>query len=393
MAVRLGRKAIAGIVAVAAIGLTACTAQTGQPPEVTGPVDKAAVTQAPATATVQPAGGTTDASPRGPITATVADGTIESVTLSAQDGKPVEGALSADRKTWTATKPLDYGKSYTWSGSTAGANGKQVTIAGSFSTVKPKRLETGRLNVGDNKTYGVAMPIELTFDEFKVTDKASVEKSLKVETSQPVEGAWAWLDDHRVHWRPKEFWKPNTQVKVTAGLFGTPLGIGVYGRNDVSSSFTIGREQTVIADTQAHRLIVKQNDKVVHDFPASFGLESNKDRVTTGGIHVVQESYENKLMTNRKFDYENVPVKWAVRFDGNGEFIHAYDATIGKQGKENVSHGCANLSSKNAEIYFRSQIMGDPVIVTGSSVPKTEQYDYYDWVVSWDKWLAKSALK
>ncbi|MEV4311880.1 Ig-like domain-containing protein [Actinocrispum sp. NPDC049592] len=384
---RLGRKGIIGIVLTAA-ALTACTGQQA----VTTPVNKEAVTQAPATPNVQPANGTTDASPGGPVTATVADGTIDSVTLSTKDGKTVQGALSADHKTWTAGQALEYNKSYTWSGSATGGNGQHTEITGSFSTVKPKRTETGKLNVGDNKTYGIAMPIELKFDT-KVTDRASVEKSLKVETSVPTEGSWAWLDDRRVHWRPKEFWKPNTQVKVTANLFGTSLGNGVYGKADVTSSFTIGREQTVIADTQAHRLIVKRDDKVMYDFPASYGLESDPGRVTTGGTHVVMEAFETKLMTNEKYGYENVPVKWAVRFYGNGEFIHAYDATKAQQGKVNVSHGCANLTTENAKKYFESQLTGDPVIVTGSKVQMSEQYDYSDWIVPWDKWQSRSALK
>jgi lipoprotein-anchoring transpeptidase ErfK/SrfK len=343
--------------------------------------------------TAAPAAGAADASPKGPITVSVTDGTIGSVKLSNPDGKPVQGGLSADKRTWTATEPLGYGKTYTWSGTATDANGQQAPINGSFTTVKPRRTESGKLNVGDNQTYGIAMPISLTFDN-KVTDKAAVEKALKVETSVPTEGAWAWLDDKTVHWRPKAYWTPNTQVKVTANLYGTSFGNGSYGKADISSSFTIGREQTVQGNTQTHRLVVKRGGVVINDFPASYGLDTDPGRVTKSGTHVVMEKYEIKKMTNEKYNYEDVPVPWAVRISNNGEFIHGLAASVPNQGKRNVSHGCANLSPANAKIYYDSVLPGDPVEITGTNQPlSAADGNYYDWAFSWDQWAAKTALK
>jgi lipoprotein-anchoring transpeptidase ErfK/SrfK len=315
--------------------------------------------------------------------------------LTNPDGKPVNGRLSDDKRTWTATEPLGYGKTYTWSGNAVGADGAQVQITGSFTTVKPKRVERGKLNVGDGKTYGIAMPVAVTFDDnVKVTDKAAVEKALSVETSVPTEGSWAWLNDQTVHWRPKEYWKPGTTVKVTAKLYGTPLGGGVYGHSDVQSSFTIGRDQRVTANTKTHRLTVTRDGAVLHDFPASYGLESDQGRITKNGIHVVMEKYENYAMTNRRYNYENVNVPYAVRISNNGEFVHGYGPSVPDQGKRNVSHGCANLSPKNAKIYYDIAMTGDPVEVTGSSIPlSSKDYDYYDWALTWDEWQAKSALR
>jgi lipoprotein-anchoring transpeptidase ErfK/SrfK len=395
---RRGSKLAAGIALAALFGLTACSGDNSKTPladvpKATVGVEHAAATQAAATVTAQPGNGTSDASPKGPITMSVADGTIASVQLSNPDGKPVKGDLSADKRTWTASEALGYGKAYTWSGTATGANGQQVPITGSFTTVKPRRQESGTLNVGDDKTYGIAMPIALTFDN-KVTDKTAVEKALKVETSVPTEGSWAWLDDRTVHWRPKEYWKPDTKVTVTAGLYGTSFGNGVYGKADVSSKFTIGREQTITADTKTHRLIIKRGGQVINDFPASYGLDSDPGRNTKSGIHVVMEKYEIKKMTNQKYHYEDVPVPWAVRISNNGEFIHGYAGSISAQGNRNVSHGCANLSPANAKIYYDMAMMGDPVEVTGTSQQlSAADGDYYDWAISWDQWTAKSAAK
>ncbi|TCO65117.1 L,D-transpeptidase [Actinocrispum wychmicini] len=399
MTTRLRSRLAAGIAATALLGLAACSSESKTPlanvpgPQATVGVEHAAATQAPATVALQPGNGAADASPKGPITVSVTDGTIGSVQLTNPDGKPVKGDLSADKHTWTAAEALGYGKSYTWSGTATGANGQQVPITGAFATVKPKRQISGTLNVGDDQTYGVAMPIALKFDN-KVIDKASVEKALKVETSVPTEGSWAWLDDKTVHWRPKAYWKADTKVTVTASLYGTSFGGDAYGKTDVSSKFTIGREQTVEGNTQTHRLVIKRNGQVVNDFPASYGLDSDPGRVTQSGIHVAMEKYEIKKMTNEKYDYRDVPVPWAVRISNNGEFIHGLAASIPSQGKRNVSHGCTNLSPANAKIYYDSVLPGDPVEITGTNQQlSSKDGDYYDWTLTWDQWTAKSALK
>jgi lipoprotein-anchoring transpeptidase ErfK/SrfK len=99
------------------------------------------------------------------------------------------------------------------------------------------------------------------------------------------------------------------------------------------------------------------------------------------------------LMTNPAYGYTNVPEFWAVRISNNGEFIHANPASAGAQGNSNISHGCVNLSTKDAQAYFNSAVFGDPVEVTGSSVPLSAQDgDIYDWAITWDKWKGMSAL-
>jgi lipoprotein-anchoring transpeptidase ErfK/SrfK len=396
---RRGFKLIASLAVVAGLGLGACSSGDGGSPSApgAGPAPNGAVAPAAAAPvaalTMLPANGAADVSPAAPTQVTVENGTINTVQLSNPEGKPVKGELAADKKTWTVGEQLGYGKTYTWSGTAAGSNGQELPITGTFSTVKPKRTETGTLNVGDNKTYGIAMPVKLDFKN-PVKDKASVEKALTVTTSVPTEGSWAWLGDSEVHWRPKEYWKPDTKVTVAAKLYGVSFGNGVYGKQDVSSAFTIGRDQRVEANTQTHRLIVRQNGAVVHNFAASYGLESDKGRVTPSGIHVVMEKHATYSMSNPRYNYTDVVVPWAVRFSNHGEFIHGYQGSVGDQGKRNVSHGCANLSPANAKIYYDSAMIGDPVEVTGSSVPMSDsQFDYFDWAITWDKWQAKSALR
>ncbi|MBV8541011.1 MAG: L,D-transpeptidase family protein [Pseudonocardiales bacterium] len=377
------------LVVVASV-LAACSG--GSP----GPSGGSAPPRPQAQVSTLPADKATNVSPTLPVSVRVTKGVLQQVVLTNPDGRAVAGTLSADRSSWVSAEPLGYGKTYTWSGSAAGADHLSVPVAGSFTTVSPLRQLHATLNIGDGDTVGIAAPIILQFDDH-VSDKAAVERALQVQASVPTVGSWAWLPDDnggsRAHYRPKDYWQPDTHVTVTAKLYGVALGGGSYGMEDISTKFTIGRAQIVRADVDSHRMIVIRDGQEVMNFPASYGLSSDPNRNTTSGIHVVMNKAQTVLMSNRAYGYVNIPEHWAVRISNNGEFIHANPETTGVQGSANVTHGCVNLSTANAQEYYSSAIFGDPVEVTGSPTPLTgADGDIYDWTVPWDAWLAMSAL-
>jgi len=83
-----------------------------------------------------------------------------------------------------------------------------------------------------------------------------------------------------------------------------------------------------------------------------------------------------------------------VRISDNGEFIHENPNTVADQGVDNVSHGCINLSPANAEAYFDSALVGDPVEITGTSVQlSARDGDLFDYTVPWSEWQNLSALQ
>nr|WP_156096416.1 Ig-like domain-containing protein [Amycolatopsis jejuensis] len=358
-----------------------------------GPTEAPSATAKPASVALTPAAGAGDVAPGEPAKVSVTNGTIGSVTLANSDGKQVQGQPSADKKSWSTTEDLGYGKTYNWSGQATGEDGKPVQISGSFTTVKPRRQMQGSLNVGDDQEYGIAMPIALTFPS-AVKDKAAVERALSVETTPKTEGSWAWLNgDTSVHWRPKEYYQPNTKVTVTANLYGVSMGDGTYGKQDVSAKFTIGRSQIVKGNTQEHTMQVIRDGQQVMDFPVSYGLDSDPGRVTHSGVHVVMSKHATYSMSNPRYNYTDVNVPWAVRISNNGEFIHGLAASIWAQGKKNISHGCLNLSPKNAKTYYDSVLPGDPVEITGSTQQLgSKDGDYNDWTYDWAAWTKLSAL-
>lgn len=361
--------------------------------------DEPSAQDAPAAPTLnfKPADGATDISPTERAGVEVSDGWFQRITLTNPDGKVVAGALNRDRTEFTITEPLGYGAEYTWTGSVVGRDGKAVPVDGSFSTIDPSTQVSGQFQLADGQVVGVAAPVIIQFDA-SISDKAAVEKALKVTTEPPVEGSWAWLPDEvggsRVHWRTREYYPAGTKVHVDAKLYGVPFGDDAYGAQDATLTFEIGRRQVVRAEASSHRIqVLDGNGAVIMDFPCSYG-EGDLDRnVTRSGIHVVTEKYEDFWMTNPAAGYANIHERWAVRISNNGEFIHANPASLGSQGSSNVTNGCINLSESDAEQYFHTAVYGDPVEVTGTRIELSySDGDIWDWVVPWDEWKAMSAL-
>jgi lipoprotein-anchoring transpeptidase ErfK/SrfK len=344
----------------------------------------------------QPADAANDVVPIAPVSVVVSDGWFQKAALTNSAGKTVAGAFNQDRTVYTTTEPLGYDNSYSWSGSVVGHDGKAVPVTGKFTTVAPSKKVGGSFQLADGQTVGVAVPIIIQFDA-PISDKAAVEKALTVTTNPPVEGSWAWLPDEqqgaRIHYRTREYYPAGATVNVEAKFYGLPFGDGAFGSDDISLHFQIGRRQVVKAEVTSHRIQVVTDAGVIMDFPCSYGEADKARNVTRNGIHVVTEKYSDFYMSNPAAGYTNAHERWAVRISNNGEFIHANPSSSGAQGNTNVTNGCVNLSTEDAQQYFGSAIYGDPVEVTGSTIQLSySDGDIWDWAVDWDTWVAMSAL-
>ena len=344
----------------------------------------------------QPANAATDVVPIAPISVQITNGWFQKVALTNSSGKVVAGAFNDDRTVYTTTEPLGYDATYSWSGSAVGHDGKAIPLAGKFTTVSPSKKIGGGFQLADGQTVGVAAPIIIQFDA-PISDKVAVEKALTITTTPPVEGSWAWLPDEaqgaRIHYRTREYYPAGTTVTVNAKLYGVAFGEGTYGAQDISLHFQVGRRQVVKAEVSSHRIQVVTDAGVIMDFPCSYGEADKARNVTRNGIHVVTEKYSDFYMSNPAAGYSNAHERWAVRISNNGEFIHANPASAGAQGNSNVTNGCINLSTGDAQQYFSSAIYGDPVEVTGSSIELSySDGDIWDWAVDWDTWVGMSAL-
>lgn len=346
----------------------------------------------PAEISFSPADGAKNVSVLEPIKITVEDGELTEATLTNPAGKQVLGEIAEDKLSWTSGEVLGYAKTYTYSATAVNEDGEETTLEGSFRTLAPAATPRATINPGDNATVGVGMPISIKFPEGPVQDKAAVEKALTVETSQPVEGAWGWLNDQQVDWRPKEYWPANTQVNVSAKLYGLHYGGGAYGKADLTTAFTIGRNQVVKIHTPDHKMNVYRDGQLYMSLPASNGKDADPNLNTPNGTVIVMAKEPVGDFSNPRYGYTNVKKKWAVRISNHGEFIHENEENRANIGRVNSSHGCVNLFESDAKKYFDSALIGDPVEITGSKANFPTTSDVFDWLIPWSQWQTMSAL-
>jgi lipoprotein-anchoring transpeptidase ErfK/SrfK len=354
---------------------------------------------APASVEVSPADGATDVSPRVPLEISVTDGELTEVRVVDGAGAEVAGAVADSPgdpavDVWTPDTPLDYGTSYTLTATAEGEDAGTAEGATTFTTVTPQTQLTPSIGPLDGQTVGVGMPIRVYFDE-PVTDKAAVENNLRVTSSTPTDGAWNWFSDTEVHFRPSQYWPENTDVTLDADLYGIPLGGGVWGRTDRTVSFRVGERHVSIADADTHRMEVYDGDRLVQTFPISTG---SPDNPSYNGPHVVTELNRDRVMDSSTYGVPvdspegyRTPVEYAVRISDSGEFVHAAPWSVRQQGRENVSHGCINVSTENARWFFGFSQPGDVVEIRNSDAG-TLRSDISDWTIPWEEWRAGSAL-
>jgi lipoprotein-anchoring transpeptidase ErfK/SrfK len=363
----------------------------------------------PARLVITPGNGSAGQSVSAPVTVKAVGGTVSTVSLRNADGKLVTGTFNSDRTAWTSTQPLGYDKRYSVAAVAANADGRTTRTTSSFSTVTPRTFTLPYLFPGGPdgpSSVGVGQPVQVRFDE-DIADKAAAEKALTVTTTPKVGGAWHWFSDREVHWRPMNYWKPGTKVTVKANVYGVSVGNGIYGQQDVSTSFTIGPSKIFTIDDKTHSGVIKINGKATRTVPVAMGrggsytVDGQTIYFTTqSGPHIVKEKYPVKRMTSASYGLpkdtplgydENISL--AVRITNDGEFVHSAPWSVWAQGKQNVSHGCVNISPANAQYFYNTFSWGDIVDIrnTGVEMPFAPTYD--EWGVSWAKWTAGSALR
>ncbi|MGY1729883.1 Ig-like domain-containing protein [Geodermatophilus sp. SYSU D01045] len=396
------RRTAALVTAGALVLLSGCQGDDGGSSAATSTATSAAPTSAdaaPAQLQLAPADGAVDVAPADPVEISVTDGDLADVTVTDGAGAAVPGRL-ADGATegtevWTPDEDLAYAGTYTLTATATNADGERAEATSTFTTVDPQTVTTPSVGPLDGQTVGVGMPIRVYFEQ-PVADKAAAESHLLVTSSTPTDGVWSWISDTEVHFRPSQYWPAQTDVTLEADLYGVDLGDGVWGEKDRTVSFRIGDRHVSVADAATHRMQVYDGDTLVQDWPMSAG---SPDNPSYNGPHVVTELNADRVMDSSTYGVPvdspegyRTPVKWAVRISDSGEFVHGAPWSVAQQGRENVSHGCINLSDENARWFYEFSQPGDVVeIVNSDAGPLTSPIA--DWTIPWDQWQAGSALK
>src|SRR5699024_10386151 len=142
---------------------------------------------------------------------------LDSVTMTNEAGKEVAGELAEDGKSWTTTENLGYGRTYSLE-----AKAGTEKLSSSFQTVVPNNQTYGYLSPAEGSTVGVGQTIAVRFDE-PIADRQAAQDAIKVTTEPAVEGAFYWLNNAEVRWRPAEYWSAGTTVNVEVDIYGKDL--------------------------------------------------------------------------------------------------------------------------------------------------------------------------
>ncbi|MFC9636443.1 Ig-like domain-containing protein [Streptomyces mirabilis] len=355
---------------------------------------------------ITPADGSDNASINNAAAVTVSKGTLTAVTMTTESGTPVSGQISADKKSWKPASPLDRATTYKVAAEATDSAGLVAHENASFTTVSPANSFIGNFTPEDGSTVGVGMPVSINFNK-AITNKAAVQKGITVSSSSGQEVVGHWFNANRLDFRPENYWTGGSTVTLKLNLDGVQGASGVYGVQQKTVTFKIGRNQVSIVDAQSKTMKVTQDGKTIKTIPISSGSPEHK---TYQGQMVISEKFKETRMngstvgftkTDGKGEYDIKDVPHAMRLSNSGTFIHGnYWGAKSIFGAVNTSHGCVGLSDTKgagdpntpAAWFYDHSLIGDVVVVKNTG-DKTIAPDngLNGWNLSWSAWKAGSA--
>ncbi|MFF9407558.1 Ig-like domain-containing protein [Streptomyces anandii] len=411
---------LGGVLAVTALGGTSSAATGGNGTDpgagtAAHPTSQAQVDQTPAPQadkaaaqdvsdariTITPPQGSHGVGINDPVSVTVSDGKLSKVTMTAlATGAEVRGTLSADGTSWKPDGPLKRATKYQIAAEADDAKGRSATANATITTVSPANDFIGHLSPANGSTVGVGMPVTVDFAKAVGTRaaKAAVESEIQVGSSSGQQVVGHWLNDHRLDFRPQNYWKPGSTVTVKLDRQGVEKTV----------TFKIGRSQISTVDAKTKQMTVVRNGKTIKTVPISSGSDEHP---TYNGRMVISEKFRQVHMNaatvgltekDGKPSYDIKAVPHAMRLTDSGTFIHGnYWGADSVFGKVNTSHGCVGLkdargggdSSTPAAWFFDNSMVGDVVIVKNSADKTKLSPDngLSDWNMPWSEWVAGSA--
>ncbi|GHB68779.1 lipoprotein [Streptomyces viridiviolaceus] len=356
---------------------------------------------------ITPKDGSTNASINNSAAVTVSKGTLTEVKMTTSDGTEVSGQISADRTSWKPTTQLERATKYKLTATAQDSEGRAAHENASFTTVSPSNSFIGTFTPDDGTTVGVGMPVSINFDK-AITNKAAVQKGITVSTTSGQEVACHWFNANRMDCRPENYWQEGSTVTLKLALDGVEGAEGVYGVQQKTVTFKIGRNQVSYVDAKTKQMKVTQNGKTIRTIPISAGSPENK---TYEGQMVISEKFKETRMNGAtvgftdddgKGEYDIADVPHAMRLSTSGTFIHGnYWGAKSIFGSVNTSHGCVGLAdTKGADDpntpgswFYDNSIVGDVVVVQNTG-DKTIAPDngLNGWNMDWAQWKAGSAV-
>ncbi|MFI7287615.1 Ig-like domain-containing protein [Streptomyces anulatus] len=368
-------------------------------------VDKAAAADASeAQIAIKPKNGAANASINNAAQVTVAKGKLTKVVMTTAAGDPVEGTLAADGSSWKPAGQLERSTTYKIDATAADSKGREAHENSSFTTVSPDNSFIGNFTPEDGSTVGVGMPVSINFNK-AITDKKAVQAGVTVTSSSGQEVVGHWFNSQRLDLRPEDYWQGGSTVTLKLALDGVEGADGVFGVQQKTVTFKVGRDQVSTVDVKTKTMTVTRDGKTIKTIPISAGSPENP---TYNGQMVISEKHKETRMNGAtvgftdddgKGEYDIKDVPHAMRLSTSGTFIHGNYWGKGIFGNANTSHGCvgladvkgANDSSAPGAWFYDNSIVGDVVIVKNSPDKTiTPDNGLNGWNMNWAEWTAGS---
>ncbi|GAA0388069.1 Ig-like domain-containing protein [Streptomyces luteireticuli] len=344
--------------------------------------------------------GATEVKTSGALKVTADKGSLTSVKVSDGKGKPVEGRISSGGSAWEPSTHLAAATKYTVDAIAKDEEGRESAKHASFTTLTPQNTFAAYFTPEDGSTVGVGMPVSLNFSR-GITDPKAVERAVKVTAEPAVDIKPHWFGNDRLDLRPEKYWAAGTKVTLSLNLDGVEGRPGVYGTQNKSVKFTVGRSQVSTVDAKTHTMKVERDGKLFKTIPISAGAPGHS---TYNGQMVISEKYEVTRMNGDtvgfggEYDIKDVP--HAMRLSTSGTFIHGnYWSGSDTFGSANASHGCVGLEDQRGggdpsapgAWFFNNSMVGDVVVVKNSD-DKTIQPEngLNGWNMPWSEWTKSS---
>ncbi|PHQ49132.1 hypothetical protein BLA24_23955 [Streptomyces cinnamoneus] len=333
-------------------------------------------------------------------------GRLERVRVSAfRDGiqLTVPGRISADRHRWLPADRghLRLGARYAVDVVAVDSSGRRTARHSGFTTYVPQHRFIGYFTPEPQSVVGTGMIVSFGFSR-PITDRAAVERAIRVTAQPPTEVAAHWFGPARLDFRPRTYWKPGTVVTLDLKLRDVRGAEGVYGLQQKTVRFVVGRRQFSTVDAATHTMRVVRDGKAPVTLPVTAGGPGNE---TYNGKMVISEKFDMTRMNGDtvgfggEYDISDVP--HAMRLTATGTFLHGnYWAPADAFGATNTSHGCIGLRdtqggslSSPAGWFFSGSLVGDVVEVVHSGDRQVAPDNGLSgWNMSWRDWRAGSAL-
>jgi lipoprotein-anchoring transpeptidase ErfK/SrfK len=288
------------------------------------------------------------------------------------------------------------------SGSTGAASAHPSSAAPSKRPVATGKPVHVSLLQADGGIYGIGEPIVARFSA-SPTDSSQFTKAVKVTVNgAPATGAWYWekvFADKplEAHYRLAAYWPAHSKIHVDMPLNGLSAGPKLVFADSLTLDMSIGDAHVSTVTSNPLQMTVTDNGKVVKQIPVSLGTASTP---TYSGTKIVMQKGEDVPgtdtlkpngivhMTGPGYSED---VKWSARMTMDGEYIHAapWNSHIGQV---STSNGCTNLSTADAEWFYKFSLLGDVVIYNVANTTMPVWDGLGDWNLSWTQWQGGGQL-